>query len=146
MERRMTDTGHETATARSAALDARYGRGATKRRRDRWIAVSAAIAVAVVVGAWVIWAGLDLASGGIDATDVGHRVIDDRSVSVTYRVSMSPGATAACALQVQNEAHGIVGWRIVDIPASKLDTRSFTDVVRSSELGETGLIDRCWLS
>ncbi|WP_349897467.1 DUF4307 domain-containing protein [Parafrigoribacterium soli] len=142
----MTDTAHETGRAPRAGLDARYGRSPAKRKRDRWIAISSGIAVAAVVGAWVIWAGLDMAGGGIDATDIGHKVIDDRSVSVNYQVSMAPGSTAACALQVQNEAHGIVGWRIVKIPASKLETRAFSDTVRSSELGVTGLIYRCWLT
>lgn len=142
----MTATGHDPASATSAALDARYGRSAGKRRRDRWIAVSVAIFVAVVVGAWVVWAGLDLASGGLDSTDIGHDVLNDRSVSINYQVSMPPGSTASCALQVQNEAHAIVGWKIVDIPASKTNTRAFTEVVRSSELGVTGLIYRCWLT
>jgi len=142
----MTATGDAPATAASTALDARYGRSAGKRRRDRWIAFSVAAFVAVVVGAWVIWAGLDLSSGGLDSTDIGHKILNDRSVQVSYQVSMPPGSTASCALEVENEAHAIVGWKIVDIPASTATTRAFTDVVRSSELGVTGLIYRCWLT
>jgi len=142
----MTATGDAPATAASTALDARYGRSTGKRRRDRWIAISVAVFVAVVVGAWVIWAGLDLSSGGLDSTDIGHKILNDRSVQVSYQVSMPPGSTASCALEVENEAHAIVGWKIVDIPASTTTTRAFTDVVRSSELGVTGLIYRCWLT
>jgi len=142
----MTATGDAPATAASTALDARYGRNTGKRRRDRWIAISVAAFVAVVVGAWVIWAGLDLSSGGLDSTDIGHKILNDRSVQVSYQVSMPPGSTASCALEVENEAHAIVGWKIVDIPASTTTTRAFTDVVRSSELGVTGLIYRCWLT
>ena len=48
--------------------------------------------------------------------------------------------------QREDEAHAIVGWKIVDIPASKSTTRGFSDLVRSSELGVTGLIYRCWLT
>jgi hypothetical protein len=142
----MTATGHDPATAARAALDARYGRSTGKRLRDRWIAITVAVAVAIVIGAWVIWAGLDLASGGLDSSDIGHKVLNDRSVRVSYQVSMPPGSTASCALEVENEAHAIVGWKIVDIPASTSTTRAFTDVVRSSELGVTGLIYRCWLT
>ena len=142
----MTATGDAPATAASTALDARYGRSTGKRRRDRWIAISVAAFVAVVVGAWVIWAGLDLSSGGLDSTDIGHKILNDRSVQVSYQVSMPPGSTASCALEVENEAHAIVAWKIVDIPASTTTTRAFTDVVRSSELGVTGLIYRCWLT
>lgn len=129
-----------------AALDARYGRSPGKRRRDRWIAIGGAIAVAVVIGAWVIWAGLDLAGGGLDSSDIGHKVLNDRSVSISYQVSMPPGSTASCALEVENEAHAIVGWKVVDIPASTTTTNAFTNIVRSSELGVTGLIYRCWLT
>ena len=129
-----------------AALDARYGRSPGKRRRDRGIAIGGAIAIAVVIGAWVIWAGLDLAGGGLDSSDIGHKVLNDRSVSISYQVSMPPGSTASCALEVENEAHAIVGWKVVDIPASTATTNAFTNIVRSSELGVTGLIYRCWLT
>ncbi len=130
----------------NAALDARYGRSPGKRRRDRWMAVGGAVAVAIVIGAWVIWAGLDMASGGLDSQDIGHRVLNDREVSISYQVTMPPGSTASCALEVENEAHAIVGWKIVDIPASTTSTNAFKNVVRSSELGVTGLIYRCWLT
>jgi hypothetical protein len=141
METRMTAIGQGTA-----ALDARYGRSPGKRRRDRWIAVGGAIAVAIVIGAWVIWAGLDMASGGLDSQDIGHHVLNDREVSISYQVTMPPGSTASCALEVENEAHAIVGWKIIDIPASTTSTNAFKNVVRSSELGVTGLIYRCWLT
>jgi hypothetical protein len=130
----------------SAALDARYGRTPSRHRRQRWLAIGGAIAVAIVIGAWVIWAGLDQARGGLDSQDIGHSVLNDRTVSVNYQVSMPPGSTASCALEVENEAHAIVGWRIVDIPASTTTTNAFSTVVRSSELGVTGLIYRCWLT
>jgi hypothetical protein len=142
----MTATGHDSASATRTALDARYGRSVGKRRRDRVTAVTVAIFVALVIGAWVIWAGLDLAGGGLDSSDIGHKVLNDRSVSINYQVSMPPGSTASCALEVENEAHAIVGWKIVDIPASATTTNAFTEVVRSSELGVTGLIYRCWLT
>jgi len=130
----------------SSALDARYGRSPGKRRRDRWIATGGAIAVAIVIGAWVVWAGLDQASGGLSSQDIGHRVLNDREVSISYQVTMPPGSTASCALEVENEAHAIVGWKIVDIPASTTSTNAFKNTVRSSELGVTGLIYRCWLT
>jgi capsular polysaccharide biosynthesis protein len=47
---------------------------------------------------------------------------------------------------VQNEAHAIVGWKIVDIPASRQFTNTYQSVVKSSELGVSGLIYQCWLT
>ena len=42
----------------SSALDARYGRTPARRRTARWWAIAVAIAVALVVIAWVAWVGL----------------------------------------------------------------------------------------
>jgi hypothetical protein len=143
-------TGHTTASTRptrgSDELDARYGRTRQKRRRDRVIAWAGAIAIVVVFAAWVVWVAFDGAGDTIGSRDIGHRVIDDRTVSISYDVSMPPGTSATCALQVQNETHNIVGWKVVDIPASDAYTQAFTDTVRTTQLGVTGLIYRCWLA
>jgi|SRR5450830_472320 len=140
-----------TAIGRAARADAgdlgeRYGRTPSTKRRNRLLYAGLAVVVGVVIVAWVIWAGLDQAGGTIDAQDTGHRIIDDKTVSISYQVSMPVGSTASCALQVQNNAHGIVGWLIVKIPASSLYTTSHTNTMRSSEQAVTGLIYRCWLT
>ena len=142
-------TGHPTTSAQPASgggdLDARYGRTRQKSRRDRTIAWIGAIAFVIVFTAWVVWVAFDGSGDTIGSRDVGHKVIDDRTVSISYDVSMPPGTTARCALQVQNDAHSIVGWKVVDIPASDSHTQAFTDTVRTTQLGVTGLIYRCWL-
>jgi hypothetical protein len=130
----------------AATLNARYGRTPTKRRRDRWIYIGGGIAVAVVVVAWVIWAGLDQPTANLDTEDVGSTIVNARTVDVRYEVSMPAGQTAKCALQVENAAHGIVGWKVVDVPASKQFTNDYTSVVRSAEKPVTGLIYQCWLT
>jgi hypothetical protein len=130
----------------SSGMAARYGRTPAKKRRDRLIYLVAGAAAAIVVVAWVLWAGLDQAGATLDAEDKGSTIVDARTVSISYQVSMPVGQTASCALQVQNEAHGIVGWRIVKVPASSRYTTSYTATVLSSEQGVTGLIYRCWLT
>ena len=135
-----------SAVPESAGLAARYGRTPAKKRRDLLIYLVAGALAAIVVIAWVIWAGLDQAGSTLDAEDKGSTIVNDRTVSISYQVSMPVGQTASCALQVQNEAHGIVGWRIVKVPASTRYTTSYTDTVLSSEQGVTGLIYRCWLT
>lgn len=127
-------------------LDERYGRTRQKGRRDRIIIWVGAIAFAIVVVAWVVWVASDSTDDSVSFRDIGHRVIDDRTVRISYDVSMPPGTSAECALQVQNETHNIVGWKIVDIPASDGYTQAFTDTVRTTQLGVTGLIYRCWLA
>jgi len=135
-----------TPTPEASGIAARYGRTPAKKRRDRLIALVAGAIAAAVVLAWVLWAGLDQAGGTLETQDKGSTIVDARTVSIHYQVSMPVGQTASCALQVQNEAHGIVGWRIVKLPASTRYTTSYTDTVLSSERGVTGLIYRCWLT
>ncbi|HEY8912000.1 DUF4307 domain-containing protein [Lacisediminihabitans sp.] len=135
-----------TARADDGDLAERYGRTPSIRRRNRRLYTGLAVLVGIVVVAWVIWAGLDQAGGSIEAQDTSHRIIDDKAVSISFLVSMPVGSTASCALQVQNDAHGIVGWRIVKIPASKLYTTGHTNTVRTAEQAVTGLIYRCWLT
>lgn len=145
-------TGHTTTSGQADAgsgqdsLDARYGRTSQKRRRDRTIIWAGAAAFAIVLAAWVIWVASDTNDDTISSRDIGHRVLDDRSVRISYDVSMPPGTSAQCALQVQNDTHNIVGWKVVDIPASDSYTQAFTDTVRTTQLGVTGLIYRCWLA
>jgi hypothetical protein len=145
-------TAHATTSAQSdagnepASLDARYGRTPQKRRRDLTIIWAAAAAFTVVLAAWVVWVAFDNTDDTVASRDIAHRVLDDRTVRISYDVSMTPGTSAQCALEVQNESHSIVGWKIVDIPASESYTQAFTDTVRTTQLGVTGLIYRCWLS
>jgi hypothetical protein len=125
-------------------LDERYGRTSGRRRRDRWLIISVAAAFVVVFAAWVIWAGLDGSKPTIEAQDTKHAIIDSRTVSVTFEVSMPAGTTASCAVQALNEDFSIVGWKVVDIPASDAYTRSVTETVRTSRQSNTGLISECW--
>ena len=134
-----------TATE-SPTLAARYGRTPSKKRRDRIIYIVAGIAVAVVVSAWVIWAGLDQAGASLETQDVGNTVVGDRAVDVKFTISMPVGSTAECALQAQNSDHAITGWKLVKIPASPTHTTGYQQRVLSSEPPVTGLIYRCWLT
>nr|WP_246318568.1 DUF4307 domain-containing protein [Leifsonia psychrotolerans] len=100
----------------------------------------------VVLVAWVVWAGLDSPGTQIDARDTRHTIIDSRSVSVTFEVSVAQNTPVSCAVEALNEGFTVVGWKVIDLPASESYTRSFTEVIRTTELANTGLIYRCWLT
>ncbi|MCU1578767.1 MAG: hypothetical protein JWP19_971 [Rhodoglobus sp.] len=127
-------------------LDARYGRTRSARLRTRWVVVASAIAFAIVFTLWLVWGGLLGSPAQFEANDTGHTIVSDSEVSISWEFSVSPGTPAKCALQALNSTFGIVGWKIVDVPASPERTRKLTDTLRTTELAVSGLIYRCWLT
>jgi len=124
-------------------LDERYGRTSSPRRR--WtIGVLAAIG-AIVVGlfAWMTVANT-LNEVGVEAT--GFTVHDARTVTVDFQLSAPAGRSVACALEAQDEDHGVVGWKIVEYPSSDLHTRAFHEAVPTTAGATTGLVNSCWVT
>ena len=132
--------------ALSSNLDERYGRTSGSRLRDRRVQWIVAGVFALILTGWVVWAGLDGAAPTIEARDIGHQIIDDDSISVTFEVSLPTGTASSCAVQALNETFTVVGWKVIDLPPSDAYTRSFTEVLHTTELSNTGLIYRCWLT
>ncbi|MGB1101140.1 MAG: DUF4307 domain-containing protein [Pontimonas sp.] len=126
-------------------LDERYGRTARSAKSNRTIGVLAGIGFAVVLGAWLWWGGVLEAPSQLQYRDVAHTIVDDTEVSVTYEITAAPGTEVSCAVHALNASYGIVGWRIVDIPAGERWTRVFDTTLRTSELAVTGLLYECWL-
>jgi len=129
----------------TSELDARYGRGRPDTRRTRAIAIAAAAVGLVVVIAWVVWGGLLGPDASLESRDLGFDIVDDSLVRVEFEVTADAGSDVGCAVQALNESFTVVGWKIVELPASDQRTRSFTEDVRTSELAVSGLIYRCWL-
>jgi hypothetical protein len=130
----------------ATALDERYGRTPALSRRRRTIAIVVAGAFALVFGAWLLWAGLLGDGAAIEFRDVGHEIVDDSLVTVSWQVTVEPNTPVGCAVEALNESFSVVGWKVLDIPASAERTRTFTEEVRTSELAVSGLIYRCWLA
>ena len=137
------------SSTRAPASDTRaerYGSTPKARRTGRFIALAFGAAVVVVIGSWVVWAGLDGARSTVNTQDKAHTVVDDRRVDVTFVVGRDPGAAVTCAVEAQNEAHAVVGWKLVDVPASKQRDEQITTTVLTTEGAVTGLVDSCWLT
>ncbi len=126
-------------------LDERYGRTARSAKSNRTIGVLAGIGFAVVLGAWLWWGGVLETPSQLQYRDVAHTIVDDTEVSVTYEITAAPGTEVSCAVHALNASYGIVGWRIVDIPAGERWTRVFDTTLRTSEPAVTGLLYECWL-
>jgi hypothetical protein len=131
----------------TSVLDERYGRVPREQKRQRRLGWIVGGAFALVFLAWVVWAALDtVGPAALDVRDTAHVVVDERTVSVTFQLSVETGTTSYCAVQALNDTFAVVGWKVVEIPPSEQRTRSFTETVTTTELASTGLIYRCWLA
>lgn len=121
-------------------LDERYGR--TRRRRLPWIVgILLVIAVVGVFG----WMTFMQSANSVDADDLGFEVADEHSVTVRFQVTGGQGKDVACAIEALDEEFGIVGWRIVEIPASDEHLQQLSTTVPTVAEATTGLVNSCWV-
>lgn len=127
-------------------LDARYGRTPARRARLRLFAILTAAAVAVVVIAWVVWAGLFAPTASLEAKDLGFEPLSESSVEVRWQLTAPAGSEVSCAVKAVSEKHAVIGWKVVEVEPSDQTTRNVTATLRTSEPPNGGLISRCWLT
>ncbi len=122
-------------------LDERYGR--TRRRRLPWIVgILLVIAVVGVFG----WMTFMQSANSVDADDLGFEVADEHSVTVRFQVTGGQGKDVACAIEALDEEFGIVGWKIVEIPASEEHLQRLSTTVPTVAEATTGLVNSCWVA
>jgi hypothetical protein len=122
-------------------LDARYGR--TRRRRTPWV-IGILLAIAVV--AYIGWSTIAQSMSSVDADDLGYDVVDAYTVEVRFQVAGTAGKDIACAIEALDEEFGVVGWKIVEIPASDDHTRAFSERIPTVAEATTGLVNSCWVA
>lgn len=123
-------------------LDERYGRRGSPARR--WlIAVGLVVALSVIAlfGWWTVQGSLQ----AVDSDTTSFDVVDEHSVTLGFQITAPPGSAVACAIEAQDEDHGVVGWRVVEIPASDLHARAFREVIPTTALATTGFVNSCWV-
>ncbi len=124
-------------------LDERYGRTGSAGRRWFLGAVIALASIVVVAFAWMtISSALD--DVHVDAT--GFDVPDARTVEISFQITAPTGRAVACVLEAQDEDHGVVGWRVIEIPASDTVTQAFREAIPTTAQATTGLVNACWVT
>jgi uncharacterized membrane protein len=124
-------------------LDERYGR-TSARRSNRFWAVFAAVAIAAAV-AVTAWFAFSATTSSVSAVTTGFELVDEHTVTVAFQISVPAGSDVACVLEAQDEEHGIVGWRVVEYPASDQHTRALIETVPVTAEATTGLVNGCWV-
>lgn len=115
----------------------RYGkRPNPKPRRGRIITLATAL-ILLFLG-WAIWVSVDGANQ-VKSQDLGYEILGPNQASVRFAVQ-TPAGPAICSVQVLNQGFTVVGYREVPIAASG----EFETLVNTTELGVSGLVDKCW--
>lgn len=134
---------HVGAASAPAELDARYGR--TGLRRGPWAAVISGVVLVVAALAWFIWARPVDPRTAIEWSDLSYSVQGDVEATMTWRLVVEPGREVSCALNALNTDYAIIGWRIVNVPASADAVRDITETVRTTEHAATAGVYGCWI-
>ena len=125
-------------------LDERYGRAASRgRRRTIWIIIAA---IGVAFFGTLAWVTVSSTVNAVNFDGTGHEIVDERTVNVLFQVTPPPGRSFACALQALDEEFGIVGWRVVEYPASDGAARAYQEAIPTVALATTGLVQSCWVT
>lgn len=122
-------------------LDERYGR--TRSKRMPWII--AIVVVLLGVGAFA-WMTAARSMQSVDVDDLGFDLVDAHSVTVRFQLTGVQGKDVACAVEALDEEFGIVGWKIVEIPAENAHTRAVSTTVPTVAEATTGLVNTCWVA
>lgn len=124
-------------------LDDRYGRSRGTRSPRFW-AIFAAVAIALGVGV-VAWFAFASPGSSVSAETTGYELVDEHTVVVSFQVTSLTDDPLACALEAQDEDHGIVGWRVVEYPASSDHSRAFRESIPVTAPATTGFVNICWV-
>ncbi|WP_193598357.1 DUF4307 domain-containing protein [Microbacterium sp. YJN-G] len=122
-------------------LDERYGR--TGRRRLPWI-IGGILAVAVV-GVFG-WMTVTTQMNAVDADDLGFTVTDEHSVDLRFQYTAPRGSDVVCVLEALDQEFGIVGWKILEIPATESHTQAVDVRIPTVSRATTSLVRTCWVA
>ena len=122
-------------------LDERYGR--TRRRRWPWFLAGA---VALLLLAALAWSTVSQSMSSVDADDLGFELVDEHAVDVRFQVTGVQGKDVVCVLEALDEEFGVVGWKIVEIPAGDAHSLTRAERIPTVAGATTGLVSTCWVA
>ena len=124
-------------------LDVRYGRVPSAGRR--WSLAIVVLVIVAAVGGFA-WLTISNALDDVGSDSTGFTIDDAHSVTLSFQISAPSGSTVACALEAQDEDHGVVGWKVVEFEASETHARAFRETIPTVALATTGFVNTCWVT
>jgi len=107
--------------------------------------IIAGIVALLVVGAFG-WMIVAQSMSSVDADDLGFELVDEHTVDVRFQVSGVQGKDVVCVVEALDEEFGVVGWKVVEIPAGDSHTQALSAVVPTVSAATTGLVNTCWVA
>lgn len=71
--------------------------------------------------------------------------ISETEASIQARVSVQPGNPLACAFEAQNEMKAIVGFQIIELPASEEQHQVVNLTLRTTQAADVVSVRECWI-
>jgi hypothetical protein len=105
-----------------------------------------AIVVALVVVGVFAWSTATRQMQSVDADDLGFDLVDAHSVTVRFQLTGVQGKDVACVVEALDEEFGIVGWKVVEIPAGEEHAQAVSATVPTVAQATTGLVNTCWVA
>ena len=109
----------------------------------RWVIGTIGILLGCAVA---VWLGLASTLGKATAQDLGYRVLDDKTVDVTYRVSSPNGRDVTCVIRAMDKGFATVGQVEVHLSGSETGSSPRTTRVRTTTRAVTGVVKSCSVS
>jgi hypothetical protein len=101
--------------------------GIAERRSPKWLA--AAIAFAVIGGAWLIWSANHFSNPEIRSTLISFREVDAKSIEIRYSVEIkNPKSEVICRLSARDYGLNIVGQIDDPIPKGVTNTTRIVQI------------------
>ncbi len=119
----------------------RYGKSSKSNRKPVTVL---AVALLVIFFVWAIWASF-LAPAKATPKVLGYEVVDAQHTKVRFSVDKPAGTAVVCAAEVMNSSFAVVGYRQVTINEDAAASEVFEASVNTTQLGVTGLVEKCWL-
>jgi len=119
----------------------RYGKSSSSSRRN--IAILAVALLTIFFG-WATWVTF-LAPSKATPKVQGYEVVSEQLTKVRFAVDKPNGTTAVCAAEVMNSSFAVVGYRQVTIGPDASASEVFEASVNTTQLGVTGLVEKCWV-
>ncbi|WP_296630274.1 DUF4307 domain-containing protein [Rhodoluna sp.] len=130
-------------TSQSDLLADRYGTSRVPASRKRLGVI--ALAVVLLLGFLALALSVAFAEANkLETKDLGYQILSPQQALVKFEVKSPNDTEITCAIKVLSQSFAVVGYREVPVSALAGQPQQFETLVNTTQLGVSGLVDKCW--